>query len=72
MASLEWLRGHRELQYLRAAMWECQFVAPPARMRRCRYADMRWRKLQAVDRRFRGSSRRTGGHRPNTRDQDLN
>ena len=60
MASLEWLREHRELQYLRAAMWECQFGTRIARRRRRRYADVRWRKLQAVNPRFRGNPRRTG------------
>lgn len=53
MASPEWLKAHRELQYLRAAMWECRGGSRAARRRRRRYADLRWRKLQAVNPRFR-------------------
>lgn len=53
MASLEWVREHRELQYLRAAMWECQGGSRADRRRRGRYADVRWRKLMAVNPRFR-------------------
>ena len=54
MASLEWLREHRELQYLRAAMWERQVGSPrtspgPAP----RDAHVRRRKPQTVNPRFR-------------------
>jgi hypothetical protein len=52
MASLEWVREHRELQYLRAAMWECKPGSKRARRSRSRYADIRWRKLQSVNPRF--------------------
>lgn len=74
MASLEWLREHRELQYLRAAMWECQPGTRAGHRRRRRYADVRWRKLRAVNPRFRGEPGRTGPsvHRPSTHDQELN
>lgn len=64
MASLEWLREHRELQYLRAAMSECRHGTRAARSRRRRYADERWRKVQAVHPRLRGKPRRTGPSLP--------
>jgi hypothetical protein len=57
MASPDWLRAHRELQYLRAAMWECQGGSRAHRRRRRRYADLRWRKLHAVNPRFRNKRR---------------
>lgn len=57
MASPEWLQAHRELQYLRAAMWECQSGSRADRRLRHRYGDVRWRKLQAVNPRFRNKPR---------------
>jgi hypothetical protein len=68
MASPEWLRAHRELQYLRAAMWECQRGSRTDRRHRRRYAELRWRKLQAVNPRFR--RKRRPGKPINRRDDD--
>ncbi len=68
MASPEWLCAHRELQYLRAAMRECQGGSRTDRRRRRRYADLRWRKLQAVNPRFR--SKRRPGKPTGRRDDD--
>jgi hypothetical protein len=70
MASLEWLREHRELQYLRAATWEYQLGTRSARIRRRRYADLRWRKLQAVNPRFSGQRRWNGAVGPSTAKRD--
>jgi hypothetical protein len=72
MSSLEWLREHRELQYLRAASRERRFGTRPVRRRR-RYANLRWQKLQAVNPRFRANHRRTGPkvHHPRERLQEL-
>ena len=47
MASNEWAREHRALQFLRAASREGR-GSLAARRRRRLYADVRWRKLQAV------------------------
>lgn len=59
MASLEWLREHRELQYLRAAMGESQHGTRAARSQRRRYAEERWRKAQSVHPSRRGKPRRS-------------
>lgn len=64
MASSEWLREHRELQYLRAAKQECRSGTRAARARRRRYADERWRKVQSVNPRFRSKHRPTGPSLP--------
>ena len=71
MASLEWLREHRELQYLRAAMWECQGGSRADRRRRLRYADVRWRKLQTVNPRFRKKPQPGKLTRPQDDDSEL-
>lgn len=57
--TLELLREHRELQYLRAAARERprrKITQPESRNRR-RYADYRWRKFRRVQRE-RGPARR--------------
>lgn len=56
MASNEWAREHRELQFLRAASREGRGSLANRRRRRL-YADVRWRKLQAVNPRFRSKQR---------------
>jgi hypothetical protein len=56
MASNEWASEHRELQFLRAASREGR-GSPAKRRRRRLYADVRWRKLQAVNPRFRNKLR---------------
>lgn len=57
MASSEWLREHRHLQYLRAAAREARSEARDRTSRR-RYADRRWLKLQDVPPERRGPVRR--------------
>lgn len=50
MASREWLREHRELQYLRAAS-AChprRHLSRAALSRRRRYEALRWNKYQAI------------------------
>jgi hypothetical protein len=50
MSSIEWLRAHRELQYLRAAAHEGPHQPREEIQRRRDYANARWRKLQASKR----------------------
>jgi hypothetical protein len=67
MASNAWAREHRELQFLRAASREGR-GSPAARRRRRLYADVRWRKVEAVSLRV-GSKQRPG--KPTRRRNDY-
>lgn len=70
MASNEWAREHRELQFLRAASQEGR-GSPAERRRRRLYAEVRWRKLEAVSLGFGGKRRRRKPARQRADDAEL-